>query len=59
MEKQRVLAYHLAVPLSLEELDQIAGGGGGGMQMTQRQTMQATGNSATGPDMRYDVAVDF
>ncbi len=57
MEKQkgRVLAYSLATVLDKESLSTISGGGGA--QMTSRQTVKITG--AQSPDIAYDVAVDW
>jgi hypothetical protein len=55
-ENKRVLAYELATPISNEELGRVSGGN---MQVTTRQTVKISGNSAQGPDVIYDVAADF
>ncbi len=53
--KNRVLAYQLAVPIPNEALDNVSGGA----NLTSRQTFVATGNSAQGPDVVWELVADF
>ena len=53
--KKRVLAYQLAVPLSNDALDEVSGG----IHMTSKQTFVASGNSAQGPEVIWELVVDF
>ena len=53
--KNRVLAYQLAVPIPNEALDNVSCGA----NLTSRQTFVATGNSAQGPDVVWELVADF
>lgn len=53
--KNRVLAYQLAVPIPNEALDDVSGG----INMTSKQTLVATGNSAQGADVVWELVADF
>jgi bacteriocin-like protein len=55
-EKERVFAYTLAKEINIKDLAQVSGGAA---QMTYVQTVQGTGNSDTGLDVRYDCTFDW
>lgn len=54
--KNRVLAYLLATTINDDDLDSVSGGQA---QISSRQTLHASGNSAQGPDVFYDVSADM
>ena len=54
--QQRVLAYNLATSIKEEELEQVSGGKS---NMSTHQTLKATGDSARGGDVAYDVGCDW
>ncbi len=54
--KTRVLAYRLATTINDNDLDNVSGGQA---QISSRQTLHVSGNSAQGPDVFYDVSADM
>lgn len=61
MEKQnqRTLAYILAQPIQPETTDTIYGGSASPSNFRGNQTLTATGNSAQGGDLNFDMSFDL
>lgn len=54
----RPLAYLLATAIQNEAFESITGGSGP-FGVTTNQTLRATGDSASGPEVNYDVTFDY
>lgn len=56
-QNERVLAYALATTIENDELENVSGGGGA--QMTSRQTVKASAHGGPSADVFYDVTCDW
>lgn len=54
-KKERVLAYTLAKTIKPEHLETVSGG----VSLTNKETMRASGGSGQGSDIFIDVTVDW
>ncbi len=55
-KKERVMAYNLAKTINKEELTEVSGGT---VQVSTKQSVQATSDSARGIDTPYDTIIDW
>lgn len=54
-QKDRVFAYTLAKAIKPEEMEAVSGG----VSLTNRESLRASGGSGQGSDMCIDVTIDW